>query len=267
MPTTTRATPASISASVHGPVRPAWLHGSERGVDGCADRDLGRRRERLDLRMVRRRAAGSRPCDGAVGCDETDTDPRIGRRTMPGPAGRDDRPPHATRLGSRSVSTRGPRACRRRASALGCGSALSTRSRTAWGSTSMHRVDGLDAALRRARRVDDQRRVERAGDRSTQPTERAHEPHRLGETRCLTIDHGSGALGSPIPRTEPCAAGGDDQTVETIGQFAERVAPPGVRRPRSPCARRPSTRRQPCAPRGWHPTRPRGSRGPRRRRP
>jgi hypothetical protein len=38
------------------------------------------------------------------------------------------------------------------------------------------------------------------------PPERARQPHRLGEPRCLALDDGEGPLGGEVPRAESGAA-------------------------------------------------------------
>ncbi len=84
-------------------------------------------------------------------------------------------------------------------------------------------IESFDAALRRARGVDDQRAVEGARHRATEPTERTDESHRLGQAGRLTVDHCPRTLRREITGAEAGTAGGDDQPVETVGQVAQRI--------------------------------------------
>jgi hypothetical protein len=79
-------------------------------------------------------------------------------------------------------------------------------------------TDGLDTALRRARRIHDQAGAECAGDTATEAAERVDQPHRLGEAGRLSIECGLRTLRRAIPWAEAGAPRGDDEPVETVGE-------------------------------------------------
>ena len=83
-------------------------------------------------------------------------------------------------------------------------------------------TDGLDTALRRARRIHDQAGAERAGDPATEAAERVDQPHRLGEAGRLPIERDLRALRRAIPWTKAGAPRGDDEPVETVGETPKR---------------------------------------------
>ena len=105
------------------------------------------------------------------------------------------------------------------------------------------RPELLDTPLRRSRRVADDRRSADPSHAARQPPVRAHEAHRLGETRRLTFDHGAGALGGLVPWREASAAGGDDQPGESVSSVGPTPWRRPRRRQRSPRGPRPRTLR------------------------
>ena len=86
-----------------------------------------------------------------------------------------------------------------------------------------HGAELLDAALRRAGRVADDRLAAHPGDAARQPAERADRPHRLGQPRRLALDHAVRALRCLVTRGEPRPTGRDDEAGEPVTQLGERA--------------------------------------------
>ena len=121
-------------------------------------------------------------------------------------------------------------------------------------------VEALDAALRRARRVEDDRVPGDAGDAPRQPPERAHEAHGLGQAGRLAVDDRPGALRREVAGREAGAAGRDDQAGEAVGQLDAGPRPRCRRRRRRRGGRRRRSPRPAAARRGPRPSGPRGCR-------
>ena len=115
-----------------------------------------------------------------------------------------------------------------------------------------HGVEALDRALRRARRVEDQRAAPGAGHaRDRRPSGLTS---RMASARPgrLAVEDDPGALGREVARAEPGAAGGDDQPGEALGQLDQRLADasrgrrrrPGASTTSKPSARQPLDQRR-----------------------
>ena len=81
-----------------------------------------------------------------------------------------------------------------------------------------HRSDGLHAALRRSRCVEDEAGTDRAGCRPRQPTQRVDQPHGFGKAGSLAVQNLPGSLRRYVTGPEAGSAGGDDQPVESRRQ-------------------------------------------------
>lgn len=82
-----------------------------------------------------------------------------------------------------------------------------------------HGLEAFHCPRGRSRDVQDEGIANRSRHPSREPTQRVHQPHRLGEARGLPFDREPGALGGEVSRTEPGASGGDDQSmkIEALG--------------------------------------------------